>query len=153
MKSKTQKKRRRWWIIPVALLAVLCIGASYVFFADMPSRRELMDLEIGNVDFQNLHDGTYTGVFEGTAGHMRDASVEVTVTGGEVSAIRVLKGAIDEAGTPVELTEGLTIDALFDRMLANRSLQVDGISSATLTSKAHLKALEDALSQAQQEQP
>lgn len=153
MKLKTQTKKRRWWIVPAALLALLCIGVAAGYLVDLPARRELMDLEIGNVDFQNLRDGTYTGVYKGTAGHMRDASVEVTVADGEVSAIRVLQGAVDEAGVPVELSGGLTVGTLFDRVLADRSLQVDVISSATLTSKAHLKALENALSQAQANQP
>lgn len=44
----------------------------------------------------------------------------------------------------------MTIDNLFQRGLETESLQVDAISGAALTSKAHLKALENALKQAQQ---
>jgi uncharacterized protein with FMN-binding domain len=39
---------------------------------------------------------------------------------------------------------------LYDRVIQAQSLQVDTISSATLTSKAYLKAVENALVQAQQ---
>ena len=151
MKAKGKTKRRRWWIAPVALLAILCIGSVSVFFADLPSRRELANLEIGSVDFQNLRDGTYTGANEGAAGHMRDATVEVTIAGGEIDRIRILKGAVDEQGNPTEIAGEMTVETLFGRVLEARSLQVDAISSATLTSKAHLKALENALLQAQAE--
>jgi uncharacterized protein with FMN-binding domain len=83
------------------------------------------------------------------AGDLRDASVEVTISGGEVTSIRLLKGGLDGDGNPAEIGDGKTILDLYDDVLAQESLQVDGISGATLTSKAHLKALENALSQAQ----
>lgn len=153
MKANTKTKRRRWWIAPAALLAILCIGSAYVFFADLPSRRELTNLEIGSVDFQNLRDSTYTGTYEGTTGHLRDASVEVTIAGGEITDIRTRKGAVDEQGNPTKIAGEMTVETLFDRVLAARSLQVDAVSSATLTSKAHLKALENALLQAQADCP
>jgi uncharacterized protein with FMN-binding domain len=38
---------------------------------------------------------------------------------------------------------------LFDRVIEAQSLQVDAISGATLTSKAYLKAVENALEQAE----
>jgi uncharacterized protein with FMN-binding domain len=38
---------------------------------------------------------------------------------------------------------------LFRHVIESQSLQVDVISGATLTSKAHLKALENALEQAE----
>jgi uncharacterized protein with FMN-binding domain len=45
----------------------------------------------------------------------------------------------------------MTIEDLFKRVIDSDSLQVDAISGATLTSKAHLKALENALKQSQKE--
>jgi len=38
---------------------------------------------------------------------------------------------------------------LYDRVVQAQSLQVDTISGSTLTSKAYLKAVEDALNKAQ----
>ena len=43
----------------------------------------------------------------------------------------------------------MNIFHIFDDVQKSKSLQVDVISGATLTSKVHLKALEDALKQAQ----
>jgi uncharacterized protein with FMN-binding domain len=42
-------------------------------------------------------------------------------------------------------------EVLYERVIQAQSLQVDTISSATLTSKAYLKAVENALLQAQHE--
>jgi uncharacterized protein with FMN-binding domain len=42
-------------------------------------------------------------------------------------------------------------EALYDRVIEAQSLQVDTISGATLTSKAYLQAVENALIQAQHE--
>lgn len=44
--------------------------------------------------------------------------------------------------------KGISIGDLFRHVIESQSLQVDVISGATLTSKAHLKALENALEQA-----
>jgi uncharacterized protein with FMN-binding domain len=40
---------------------------------------------------------------------------------------------------------------LFGRVLEERSLEVDAVSGATLTSRAYLKGLEDALKKAQKQ--
>jgi uncharacterized protein with FMN-binding domain len=42
-------------------------------------------------------------------------------------------------------------ETLYDRVIQAQSLQVDTISGATLTSKAYLQAVENALIQAQHE--
>jgi len=42
-------------------------------------------------------------------------------------------------------------ETLYDRVIAGQSLHVDTVSGATLTSKAYLQAVENALVQAQRE--
>lgn len=150
MKQKKSRRKRRWgWFVALGLLVVIGIGVLVGLQADAPGRHELEVLEIGEIDFENLRDGTYTGEYVGEAGHLRDAALEVTVSDGQVTNIRLLKGGIDENGDPADLADGQTIMDLFDDVLALKTLQVDAISGATLTSKAHLKALENALLQAQ----
>ncbi|MNW67989.1 FMN-binding domain protein [compost metagenome] len=61
-----------------------------------------------------------------------------------------MKGALDKEGKPAVLTGGVSIGDLFSNIVKSQSLQVDVISGATLTSKVHLKALENALKQADQ---
>lgn len=48
-----------------------------------------------------------------------------------------------------KIGKGQTIKNLFDEIIENQSLQVDVVSGATLTSKAHLNAVENALKQAE----
>jgi len=145
--AKTGKGKRKMWIVLV-IVGVIAVGLLGGFLADGPGRREIAELSFAEGNFDNLRDGTYVGEFKGSKSHMRDAKVEVTVSGGEVSGIRILKGAVDKDGKPVKLSGGHTIEDLFDRVVKSQSLQVDTISGATLTSKSHLKALENALRQA-----
>lgn len=107
------------------------------------------NLVINSVNFNNFRDGTYVGEYKGTKGSFRNTQIEVTILGGKISNIKILKGALDKDGLPIELAYGLTIEDLFGNVVKSQSLQVDAISGATLTSKTHLKALENALKQAE----
>jgi uncharacterized protein with FMN-binding domain len=93
------------------------------------------------VDFGRLNDGTYIGVYEGGMYKWRENEVRVTVSSGKVSSIVVLR---HKENRKPEFT-----DELFRRVIEAQSLQVDAISGATLTSKAYLKGVENALLQAQ----
>ncbi|GAB6086991.1 FMN-binding protein [Alkaliphilus crotonatoxidans] len=142
---KTGRKNIKVWLIVLILLGVGVLGSMIALLTDTPERQELQMLTIGNVDFNKLQDGTYVGEYNGTKGNSRDVTVEVTIFGGEITDIKILKGALDSDGNPVEVTDGMTMDDLLQRVIRSKSLQVDAISGATLTSKAHLKALENAL--------
>lgn len=149
--SKAGRKKIRPWHIIVIIIGIIAIGSLIAFFMDAGGRRELEAMTIGNVDFTNLQDGVYTGEYSGTKGHFRDATVEITITEGAIIDIRILKGAVDGNGKPTEITNGITVVNLYQSVIQSQSLQVDAISGATLTSKAHLKALENALKKAQKE--
>ncbi len=137
------------WIIVLAVILgviALVMGAGILFTG--PGRQEIMNLTIRNVDFSKLHDGTYVGEYKGKKDSYRDAAVEVTVASGAVTDIKVVKGALAKE-KPVEMRNGMTINDMFGKVIDSQSLQVDVISGATLTSKVHLKAVENALEQAQ----
>ena len=148
--SKMGKKKLKIRLVLLIVVGVAVLGTVIALLADAPERQELKSLIIGEVDFTQLRDGAYIGEYAGTKGSTRNATVEVAISDGEITKINILKGALDSDGEPVELTDGMTIDGLFQRVLESESLQVDAISGATLTSKAHLKALENALKQAVQ---
>jgi len=143
-------KKRKLWLIPAVILVVLALSGAFAMISDAPSRQELSTLTFRDIDFSLLKDGTYTGAFIGKQGNLRDATVEIVIEGGQVSGIQILKGAIDENGMEQELTDGKSIRDVFHAVLVQESLQVDTISGATLTCNAHLKALEQALLQAEQ---
>ena len=67
---------------------------------------------------------------------------DVSVSKGKVTDIQ-LSATKDPAAPNMQHKE------LYDRVIKAQSLQVDTISSATLTSKAYLKAVENALVQAE----
>jgi len=134
------------WIVLI-IVGVIAVGIGAGLMIDGPSRREIRDLPIAAVDFKRLKDGTYEGYYDGGKSKMRAARVRVTVAGGAVTGIEEVVEGGD--GEPQELSKGLTIDDLFGRVVAVQALQVDTITGATLTSKANLKAVEDALNKAQ----
>jgi uncharacterized protein with FMN-binding domain len=147
--DKRKQKKRRLWLIPVIVVLLCVVFGLIAMIRDAPSRQELASLTIGDIDFSSLRDGTYSGSFVGVNGSRRDAMVETTVSNGTITNILVVKGAIDESGTPLDLGNGSTVYDLFESVVDKKTLQVDVISGATLTSKAHLKAFENALEQAQ----
>ena len=149
--TKTARNKVRIWIVIPIIIGLAICGASIAFLADAPGRQELQTLVIGDVDFTKLEDGTYTGEYNGIKGDSRNAAVEITVLNGEITGIKILKGALDSDGNLAELTGGRTVGDLFQQVVESETLQVDAISGATLTSKAHLKALENALRQAQKQ--
>ncbi len=148
-KDKTSKKKRRGWLIPVGILALLIIAVLGMLIADTPNRREIAEMQIGQVDFSRLNDGTYTGSFTGIKGHMRDVTLTVTIANGVVTDVSIPNEALDDEGNPMELGEGVTSVGYLNRAVNAQSLGIDAISGATLTSKTLLKALENALDQAQ----
>ena len=136
-----------WWILSV-LMVIIAVGLFMAMRVDGPNRKEASRLQFEKVQFSNRKDGTYIGKWEGSTSHIRDTQIEVKVSGGEVESFTILKGAVPKNGQPVKLTKGRTIDDLFKSALEAKSLSVDVISGATVTSKTHLKAFEDALKQA-----
>lgn len=150
VKIKNEKKMREKGkfkmiiIIPVALITVvgLVLGGGLIFTAG--ERKEAKNLPIAIVDFKKLNDGTYIGEYEGGMYKWRANKVQVTVSSGSVTDIKKLGEKKAECGEKPELT-----GELFNRVIEAQSLQVDTVSGATLTSKAYLKSVEDALMQAQ----
>ncbi|EPY6471381.1 FMN-binding protein [Clostridium sporogenes] len=144
-----RKGKIRVWIVALVILGVIAVVLVGGILSSASGRREVQELTIDAVDFKKLRDGTYMGEYSGTKDHSRDTKVQVIISEDKISDIKILKGALDKEGKPAELTGGLSIGDLFDNVIKSQSLQVDAISGATLTSKVHLKALENALEQSQ----
>jgi len=145
---QTVKKRKgeiRVWFVILLIVAVIALGLGGAVILTAPGRKELQNMVIADVDFKKLCTGVYVGAYHGTKDKFRDAAVEVTVASGAVTKIKVIEGALANEKQRTEIRKGLTINNLFDKVIKSESLQVDVISGATLTSKAHLKALENAL--------
>jgi len=101
---------------------------------DTAGRRACKNLSISQVDFSKLKDGTYTGLHKG--GRFSN-KVQVTVESGRVTGISIVRD--------VWFHEANTTKQIINTIIEAQSLQVDAVSGATLTTKAYLKAVENAL--------
>lgn len=149
VKIAKRKGKVRMWIIILIVVGVIAVVSVGGIIISAPGRREIAELDINNINFNKLRDGTYVGEYIGTKDHFRDTKVKVTISGGMITDIEILKGALDKEGKPANLKNGLSMNHLFSDVVKSQTLKVDVVSGATLTSKTHLKALENALKQAQ----
>lgn len=129
-------------VIVLIIIAVLLIGGVVCWSFLSKEHREAQNLPLDGVDFGNLKDGTYIGVHEGGMYKWRANKVQVAVSAGKVSGIELLE---QKENQKPEFTH-----KLYDRVIKAQSLQIEAISGATLTSKAYLKGVENALKQAQE---
>jgi len=129
--------------IALAVVAVLGGAGGIGWSRLMKEHREARSLPLNAVDFGKLGDGNYHGLYEGGMYKWRRNECDVTVMGGRVTGIQLV--ASKDPGR-----ENTQVGPLYDRVIQAQSLQVDTISGATLTSKAYLQAVENALLQAQQ---
>jgi uncharacterized protein with FMN-binding domain len=143
--KKRGKKKMIGWIIAL-ILVIIAFGVGALFCAPWSpinkEHKEAANLPIEAVDFSRLKDGTYTGEYAGGMYKWRVNQVQVEISSGKVTDIEPL-GASDPNKKYPER------DAIYGRVMEAQSLQVDTVSGATLTSKAYLKGLEDALIKAE----
>lgn len=124
------KKHRILKIVLIALGLVLIAGAAFLFVGMNATKNAV----IANVNIKQVPDGTYTGKY--SAGRFGN-EVSVTVKGGKITDIKILK---DVAVAVPDVSQ-----KLFQSIIASQSLSVETVSGATVTTKAYLKAIEDAL--------
>ncbi|OFV70984.1 FMN-binding protein [Acetobacterium wieringae] len=123
-------------IILLSILGVLVlVGAGGVFYITNGLEAG-ENLAINPVDLKGIEDGTYTGVY--TAGRWSN-EVAVSVADHQISNIAVVK--------TVTMEKPEVTDALIHAVIEKQNTTVDTISSATVSSKAYLKSIENALSQ------
>lgn len=125
-----KKKILRVMFIILGILAAIIL----VFTIFISRGLSIKDDIIQNIDISKVPDGVYQGKYSGN----RFANeLQVTVVDGKISNIVIVKDMI--IAIP-DLSA-----KLFDEIRAEQSLQVDTVSGATVSTKAYLKAVEDAL--------
>ena len=132
------------WVIVLIVVTVLGTAGGVGWSRLQKEHKEARSLPLNAVDFGKLDDGTYHGAYEGGMYKWRANECQVTVSSGKVADIQLI-GSEDPG------SKNTQHEVLYDRVVQAQSLQVDTISGATLTSKAYLQAVENALLQAQQE--
>ena len=90
------------------------------------------------------HDGSYTG--QDAPNQYGDVQVEVVVSGGRISDVKVLQLPSDRARS--EEISQIAGPMLHDEALQAQSAQIDIVSGATFTSESYAESLQSALDQA-----
>jgi len=135
-------KARGCLIVIAIIVLLLAIGGGIGWVFLSREHREARSLPLNRVDFSRLVDGTYHGLYEGGMYKWRRNECDVTVANGRMTDIQLT--ASNDPGK-----ENAQAEMLYERVIAAQSLQVDTISGATLTGKAYLQCVENALLQAQ----
>lgn len=98
-----------------------------------------LEIEEDIFEITAVPDGTYTGIGKGLMG---DIMVEVTVTGGVITAIEVL----EQEETPTYFVDAYP--EIPDRIIAEQKLEVDTRTGATRSAEGIVDAVRDALEKA-----
>lgn len=133
--AEKEKHTGRTILIVVAailLIFVIIVGGVLIWVTRGLSKYEKMVVQ--KVDFSRVPDGTYTGNFDGDRW---SNTVRVTVKDHKITDIKLIKDVTFKS--PAKAQE------LFRRVEVAQSLNVDTISGATVTSKAYLQAIANAL--------
>jgi len=141
--NKPKRKGAGCLIVVMVIFVVLAVGGGIGWSFISKEHNEAANVTLDAIDFGGLNDGKYHGVYEGGMYKWRVNECDVTVKDGKVVDIQLV-GSQDPGA------ENTEYEILYDRVTKAQSLNVDTISGATLTSKAYLKAVENALLQASQ---
>lgn len=130
-KNSTPKSRRKI-LKTVSIIAVLILFLLIAFIILMLNQKPV-NLVINHIDLSGISDGTYT---RDADNGLVKVSASVEVQNGRITDITLLKHD-NLLGKPAE--------KIIDNIIAEQSLQVDAISSATYSSDTIRKAVENAL--------
>lgn len=118
-------------ILGLLLLIFVLASSGGVFYL---SRGLNEVVQLKGIDVTNLNDGIYKGSYK--AGRWTNELV-VTISGQKITEIKV--------EDDVTFAKSGVSDELFNKVIRSQNTTVDAVSGATVTSKAYLKSIENAL--------
>jgi len=126
-------------LIGLGIVLVVFVVGAFIFYLVMikPAMKEIktiQTMEISSIDMNTISDGNYLGDF--TYGKFT-YQVDVTIKDHKIETIKVLKNRDTKYA---KMAEGV-----IERIKTSQSPNVDAITGATTTSKALMKAVENAL--------
>lgn len=125
------KKVLKTILISIGVLFIIAVGFTFYLSRGVDSYDSI---ELKDINISNLSDGKYTGEY--SEGRWRN-TVEVTVAGGMIIAIEPIQS--------VRFERTDVTNEIFERVINEQKITVDTITGATITSKAYLKSIENAL--------
>lgn len=137
MQGSVNYKKRTWLKVVWIILAVFALLVVAILGFALLGKGSTESLKLSGATAAALEDGVYSGSYDA---FRWSNAVEVTVKDQRIESIRVTK--------PQVVAKPETIEELTSRVLQSQSTAVDTVSSATIDSKAFLKAVENALTPA-----
>jgi uncharacterized protein with FMN-binding domain len=119
-------------LIAFLIIMVIIFIAASIFLNR--GKDEVLATKINDINLSNVNDGKYTGSFNG---YRWSNTVEVTVSNKKITNITFIKGQTFRVAD-IE-------NKLIKEVIDNQSTKVDTISGATISSRAILKAIENAV--------
>lgn len=123
--------------IGILILVGLMIVSVIIFMITInKGKQEVLNTKINEVKLENKTDGTYNGSFDG---YRWSNKVRVTVNDYKIIDISIV--------SPMTFRSEEFESQIIKRIIDNQTTKVDVIAGATISSKAILKAVENALSE------
>lgn len=116
----------------IVIVIILLIIAGWIIFLTS-GLNKVSKTEINSIDLSKYPDGTYYGSFDG---YRWDNKVEVIVKNHQIVKITI----IDDVTFPKDEWS----QELIRRVIEKQNVDIEIITGATVTSKAYLKAIENA---------
>ncbi len=113
------------------IVIIFVVLAGIMFFVVTKDLSTMAKTVINPVKITGLKDGTYEGYYQFSRW---EATVQVTVKDGVITQVKSLKEVLPNVS-----------DELNEKIVKEQKNDVDAVSGATVTSKAYLKAVENAL--------
>ena len=113
------------------LLVLILISGIFLYYF---SRGLNDDITLSGIDITDVNDGVYSGKYEG--GRWSN-ELSITVSDNKITDIEV----VDD----IMLSQDEVRNTLFDRVIESQNTKVDTVSQATVSSRAYLKSIENAL--------
>lgn len=120
-------------IIIAILCAFILVFASGIFYLSR-GLREAKNIEVNGIDISDMNDGIYSGKYN--AGRWSN-QLNVTVRDNKITKINI--------EDDVAFAKSDVSNKLFNKVIEAQNTKVDAISQATVTSKAYLMSIENAL--------
>ncbi len=120
-------------IIGLIFLLFIIIASLSMFYLTK-GLEEVLNVGINPVDLSGIEDGVYSGSYD--LGRWAN-ELKVTVENHKITDIQIEED--------VKFAQPEVSSQLFQRVIKEQNTTVDAISGATVTSKAYLKSIENAL--------
>lgn len=122
-------------VIGIVFLGFIIFIIIFVW-SDLKEQKEVRKMVIKDVNINNLSNGSYEGEYNN---YRWSNKVRVTINNHKITKINF----IEDKMAGLEKTR----QAVADEVIEKQSLKVDTVSGATISTKAYLKSIEDALNQ------